>query len=380
MRRTSIALLLSLAGALAAAGCTGDATPSGATLTPPPAVPLASVPATPTPARATGSPSAATSRPPVVLPSPTPTPEPLPSGLDPEIVAAIAWRRETGLRTDLAWVLKVAADPTASTSWAHPILPEEEAFIFARQERLQRYVGLVQQYAGAFPDEFGGLFMDNANSRVASLWTRNLDGHLAALLDLAGADAPIGVLPARWPERELRTVQDRITTDLAWFAAFEAAPTGIGADIVRNVVSVEVSSANPDAPRLIAAQLAADLGVPVAMFEVTSDGTGVELLPYGTVKGVVVMADGSKPGENDLLVDGRPDRIGSCGGGDIGYGVVANGRFEIPCKVGGYTIEIKARGAGDGEWVVVGRAHVLVAEDRVSTVRIRLVPGARIRG
>lgn len=377
MRRSCIAVLLSMAAALLAAGCSGDVTPSDPAVTPPPAVPVTvtGAPATPRPA----SPSP-TSRPAVALPTPTPTPEPLPSGLDPEIVAAIAWRRETGLRTDLAWVLQVAADPTASPSWAYPILPEEEAFIWARQERLQRYVGLVQEYAGAFPDEFGGLFMDNANSRVASLWTTNLEGHLAALLDLAGDDAPIEVLPARWSERELRAVQDRIDWRWAGFTAVRAAPQGVGVDIVRNVVTVEVSSANPDAPRTIAERLAAELDVPVAMFDVTSDGTGVELLPSGTVKGVVVLADGSKPGENELMVDGRADRIGHCGGGDIGYGVRADGRFEIPCVVGGYTMEIKARGAGDGEWVVVGQAHVLVLANQVATVRIRLVPGARIGG
>jgi hypothetical protein len=375
MRRTSLAALLPMAAVLVAVGCTGGASPSPSAVPTELVVVLAS-----DPAGATATPSSPTARPVVALPTPTPTPEALPSGLDPEIVQAIAWRREMGLRTDPAWVIQAASDPTATESWAFPILPEEEAFIWARQERLQPYVGLVRQHAGAFPDEFGGLFMDNANSQVASLWTRNLEGHLAALLELAGDDAPIGVLPARWSERELRSVQDRITTDLAWFAAFDAMPTGVGADIVRNVVSVEVSSANPDAPRRIAERLAADLAVPVEMLEVTSDGTGVELLPYGTVKGIVVLADGSKPGRNELMVDGRADTIGYCGGGDMGYGVDEGGRFEIPCKVGTYTMEIKANGAGDGEWVVVGEARVVVRADRVSTVRVRLVPGAVIRG
>ncbi|HYO44500.1 MAG TPA: hypothetical protein VES19_14980, partial [Candidatus Limnocylindrales bacterium] len=314
------------------------------------------------------------------LPSPTPAPEPLPSGLAPDIVAAIAWRRETGLRSDPGWVLRVSEDPTASGSWAYPILPGEEAFIWARQERLQPVVGLVQRHAGEYPDEYGGLYIDNANSRVATLWTTNLALHLAAIRELAGADAPVVVLPARWSEAELRAVQDRFDWRWPGFAAVDADPQGAGVDTVRNVVTIDISSANPDALRLIAERLAADLGVPVEMLEVTSDGTGVALLPYGTVKGVVVLAGGAKPGANSLTVDGRAETIGSCGGGDMGYGVGEDGRFEIPCRVGTYTLEITGPGPGGDGGVVVGRARVVVRADRVSVVRIRLVPGAVVGG
>jgi hypothetical protein len=159
-----------------------------------------------------------------------------------------------------------------------------------------------------------------------------------------------------------------------------AAPQGFSEDIIRNLVSIHISSANPDAPRLIQERLAADLGVPVAMLEVTSDGTGVALLPYGTVEGVVRLADGSRPRSNDLMVEWRPDTIGDCGIGDMGYGVGENGQFEIPCRVGTYTIEITVSGPGGEGRVVVGQTQVTVREGEVSTVRIRLFPGAEIRG
>jgi hypothetical protein len=187
------------------------------------------------------------------------------------------------------------------------------------------------------------------------------------------------VLPARWPEAHLRSVQDRIGRDWDWFAEVAAEAQGVGADIKRNVVTIDISSANPDAPRLIAQRISADLGVPIEMLEVASDGTGVALLPFGTVEGVVVMADGSRPGENDLSVDGRPDTIGSCGGGDIGYGVLANGRFEIPCRIGRYSIVILGTGR-DGTNRVVGQGRVTVRKDQVTKVRIRLEPGSDIRG
>lgn len=374
MRRSGFAGVLPMAVALIAAACTGGAPPSDAAATGGPQALAATSPPASAPAT-----QASSQEPTSALPTPTPTPGPLPSGLAPDIVAAIAWRRENGLRSDPEWVARVGTDPTASVSWAYPITPAEEAFIWARQEKLQPYVGLVQRHAAEYPDEFGGLFMDNANSQVASLWTRDLEGHLAALRELAGSDAPIAVLPARWPEAHLRAVQDRISRDWDWFAEVEAEAQGVGADLKRNVVTIDISSANPDAPHLIAERISADLGVPIAMLEVVSDGTGVALLPFGTVKGVVVMADGSKPGENDLSVDGRPDTIGSCGGGDIGYGVGATGWFEIPCRIGTYTIVIMGTGP-DGNNRVVGQGRVTVREDQVTKVRIRLEPGSDIRG
>lgn len=378
MDRSRISLVLPVGLALLAAACAGGAPPSGeAAIGSPTASPVPVVPAATSAPAATAAPAPSDAT--YVPPSPSPSPDPLPSSLAPEIVAAIAWRRESGLRSDPAWVQQVAVDPTASESWAYPLLPDEEAFIWARQERLHQYVGLVQRYAAEHPEDYGGLYLDNANSRLATLWSANLGTHQAAIRALAGVDAPVVVLPVRWTEAELRGVQDRFDWQWAGFADVQAMPMGVGADLSRNLVSIDISSANPDAPQLIAQRLAASLGVPVEMLEVTSDGTGVELLPSGTVKGSVRLADGSRPGRNVLMVDGRADTIGYCGGGDIGYGVGENGRFEIPCKAGAYTIVIQGPSPTGEGWVVVGRAHVTVLADRVTTTRIRLVRGADVR-
>ena len=80
------------------------------------------------------------------------------------------------------------------------------------------------------------------------------------------------------------------------------------------------------------------------------------------------------------MVDGRGAGPGSCGGGDMGYGVGEDGRFRIPCQVGEYTMVIEAPLPRDGGWVVVGRADVTVRADRTVKVRIRLDRGADIRG
>ena len=44
-------------------------------------------------------------------------------------------------------------------------------------------------------------------------------------------------------------MQDQIDWD--WFSEVDAEGEGVGADIVRNVVEIDISSANPDAPRRI---------------------------------------------------------------------------------------------------------------------------------
>ncbi len=155
---------------------------------------------------------------------------------------------------------------------------------------------------------------------------------------------------------------------------------GVGADITRNVVKIEISSANPDAPRLIVEHYAKQLGIPSEMLDVVSDGTGVELLPFGWVKGVVVLADGSEPGYNDLMVDGRGGDPGYCGGGDVGYGVGSDGKFKLPCKIGARTIVVLAPTPDDGRWVIVGSADVTVRADETVRIRIRLDKAADIRG
>ena len=312
--------------------------------------------------------------------SPSPSIGPLPSGLAADIANAIQKRREYGLRTDLDWVLEVAADPRAGDAFGFPMLPEEEQFLWDRQEWLHTFLPAIQRYAAEAKDAFGGLYLDQANGRIVTLWTSDVDRHLTELVERAGAGAPIAAFEVRWPEGTLRRVQDQISADWDWFGDIDAAPEGVGADIRANVVSVDISSANPDAPRLIVEHYVATLGIPAEMLRVTSDGTGVALMPIGWVKGTVVLADGSKPGANGLMVDGRRAAPGHCGGGDIGYGVREDGGFEIPCTIGAWTIVIEASDpAGEG-WVIVGQGQAVVHADETVTIRIRLVAGADIEG
>ena len=288
-------------------------------------------------------------------------------------------RQLFGLRSDLAWVQQVAADPRAQMeALDFPMLPEEEAEFGSRQRAYEAAVEVIQRYAASHVDQFGGVYTDQPNHVVVTLWTDDPEGHLADLNKLGAVAKPIVARQVRWSERELRAVQDQVDWD--WFSEVDARGEGVGADIVRNVVEIDISSANPDAPRLIVEHYVGALGIPPEMLVVTSDGTGAALLPFGTVRGVVTLADGSAPGYNNLMVDGRGAGPGSCGGGDMGYGVGEDGRFRIPCQVGKYTMVIEAPLPRDGGWVVVGRADVTVRADRTVKVRIRLDQGADVRG
>jgi hypothetical protein len=304
--------------------------------------------------------------------APTPIPEAsLPATADPETREAVRLRTEYGLRRDLAWVQRVANDPTAVMDFGVPMLPSETASLFARNELADPVRAAVDKYG--HPDELGGLYIDNAQSGVVVvLWTTDPAIHEAAIRPQLPACHPVQFRQVRWSEQELRTWQDRISADIDWIAGIPAAPQGIGVDVVENVVDVDVSSADED----VADKIVAHYDAPSGMIRVRSDGTGAVLLPSGTVVGRILLANGRPPGLNDLMLDaGSPgDPPGWCGGGDVGFGVPENGRIEYPCKAGKRTILVKDWTA-DGEHPVVASIVVEVPAGGRVEIEIRLPDG-----
>ncbi len=296
----------------------------------------------------------------------------LPADLDDATREGVRFRTDNGLRRDLEWIRDVAADPTMSTAFGTPLLPAEEATLFARNSLPDPVLRALGGYGHI--DEFGGLYIDNAEVRVVTLWTTDPEVHEAAIRPLLPACHPVAFLQVRWSERELRAWQDRVAADVDWMAEIPAQAVGIGADIRENVMTIDVSSANPGAAEVIVAHYDA----PAGMIRVTSDGTGAHLLPSGTVVGRVLLADGSPPGPNDLMLDsGSPDDApGWCGGGDIGYGVMENGTIDFPCKVGRRTILVRDWVANErGEHPVVASVVVEVPAGGQVEVEIRLPQG-----
>jgi hypothetical protein len=263
-------------------------------------------------------------------------------GLDPttpdQIQAAIRFRRDNGLPADVAYVLAMACVPDANVDFGVPLSPAEIAEFQRRGQTVDAILPAVQAYADSHGDEFGGLYIDSTRGGVLTvLWTGRVQEHLAALRALVHPDAPIAVRQVRWTERELTRLQARIAGDWDWFRAIPAAPRGVGVDTIGNVVEVSISSANPAASDMIVAHY----GMPPGMIVVDSDGTGAALLPWGTVKGLVVTKNGKPPGPNNLMVQQAVGGVpGECGGGDVGFGVLEDGHFQYPCQVGVRVIEI----------------------------------------
>jgi hypothetical protein len=321
----------------------------------------------------TASPAAAAPDPcPTAASSPIPQAS-LPASLDDKTREAVRLRIEYGLRHDLAWIRQVEADSTAVMDFRVPMLPAETASLFARNELTAPVQRALNGYGHT--DEFGGLYTDNAKGGVVVLLgTTDPAIHEAAIRPKLPLCHAVEFRQVRWSDLELRRWQDRISADVDWMTGIAAVAIGIGADTVENVVDIDISSANPDAGRLVLAHYAAADG----MIRVTSDGTGAHLLPVGTVVGRVVLADGRPPGPNDLMLDaGSPsDPPGWCGGGDIGYGVSEDGGIEFPCKAGRRTILVRGSvpgGASDRE--VIASIVVQVPAGGKVKLEIRLPKG-----
>jgi hypothetical protein len=329
---------LALAGVLVAAAC---ATP---------------VPVSPPPAEA-----------------PTATPEPPPGQSDEEIHDAMRERQDFGLRADEAWVRSVAADPNATSDLLGIPLTKAEAIEFqGRQQVLTSVAGLAQRYADEHPEQFAGLFIDQQHKLVVILFTGDVETHQAALAKLVPGDAePLAVRLAATSKADLEALMERIVNDRDWFKTIDAAFTGAGLDEMQNLVDLEISSANPAAPALILQHF----GVGPAVLSIESDGTGIQLQPRGKVRGRVLLANGKPPpADSSLSLDWSPDvpppGSGECGIGDMGFGVGQDGRFELPCAPGGWTIKVFAETPNGRK--LVGQGHVVVPPGLAVNVVIRL--------
>jgi hypothetical protein len=323
----------------------------------------------------------ATATPPLTTPAaqtPTPTPAPtigpLPSDLEPDIRKAIEDRRMYRLRFDLAYVLKAASDPAAFDAIGFPIYQEEWDQIGRDQAEQDRVIRAIHQH-GATPDEFGGLYIDRDRMPgvVVALYTADVGAHDAAIREMLGETELFATRQVKYSEVELRRVQDQVAQDMdaPWVLAIPAIFQSVGHDVEDNVVDVSVSSAVPDAAEIIAAHY--ELGDRI---RVVSDGTGSMLIPWGNVVGRVtyrgkpVTIDPSKTVMLGWDVPG--DAVGTCGGGDMGFGVDRRGRFELPCQVGRRTILVQVPAAGDGEWRTIGKGRVAVKEGKTVRLEIKL--------
>ncbi len=279
-----------------------------------------------------------------------------PAPLASDIAYAVHQRQQFGLRSDVAWVEKVAADPTARVVMLDiPLLPEEEQWLDARQAAFDQVVAAVQAYVTTVvPDQFGGLYLDQPGGNVVALFTADPERHRQAILDRLGKAAPLVTRQVTYTEAALRALQDRVTSDIDWLRGIKAAAMSIGVDVVANHTFLELSSANPDAPALALAHY----GVPADELAVTEDGTGAALLPRGTIDLTVTVTGGGAVPTGGWDLDFVGDGPGSCGE-MVGYAITPGSVVQIPCQIGGWTVRLL-----DGNRAVVASGHVTVVADK----------------
>ena len=311
--------------------------------------------------------------PPAATEPPTATPEPPPGQSDEEIHDAMRERQDFGLRADEAWVRSVAADPNSTTDLLAIPLTKAEAIEFqGRQERLSGVAGLAQRYAADHPEQFAGLFIDQQHKLVVIQFTGDIERHRAELAKLIPGEAePLAVRLAANSKADLEALMERISSDTDWFKTVDAAFSSAGLDEMTNQVDMEISSANPAAPALILQHF----GVGPAVLRIESDGTGILLQPRGKVRGRVLLANGKPPpADSSLGLDWSPDvpapGSGACGIGDMGFGVGQDGRFELPCAPGGWTIKVFKETPNGRK--LVGQGHVVVPPGLAVNVVIHL--------
>ena len=305
--------------------------------------------------------------------SPAPTPPAAESQeIDAATADAIRFRTELGLRADVEYVRAVAADPTAVMDFGIPLLPAEAREIERRSRDAENIVPVVQTYATRVPDEYGGVYIDQAHGgRITVLFTDNLAQHDAALRERLAGIGVVVLRQVRYSEAALTDLQLRISGSDAWFATIPAKLQGVGLDTIGNRIDVSVSTKNPAIQGLVIDHF----GVEAAMVNVSSDGTGAAFLPVATIRGRIVTADGNAPGPGDYDITATSDGPGICGGDidGVGHGAAADGTFEIPCNPGTWTITIRQLVPG-ADWLDLGHADVVVPEGGIVDMTITLDP------
>ena len=308
------------------------------------------------------------SSPSIASPQPTATPA---ASLDPEVEQAVTFRRTFGLRFDLPFVIASLTDLAASNlDYGLPVYPDEAIKLQADLDEQNELIPIVVGYASRHPDESGGVYIDRDQhvGVVTSLWTDHLPEHAAALAKLLDGRVTL-VLKVRYSEAELRALEEKVFADRDWMEIIPARMQSIGVGTIENAIMMDVSSAEPTA----AQQIADHYGLGDKLV-VTSDGTGVVFIPYGTVKGKIRTADGKIPKSVDELMlgyDYDPAIPGECGSGDMGYGIKSDGTFEYPCQAGVRVITITGHNAKGGN-VEVGRATVTAIAGQTVRVTIRV--------
>lgn len=281
-----------------------------------------------------------------------------------ELTEASRFRTDFGLRTDDAWIAAVARDPGSDrTTYGVPLSAAEVEELGRRIRDVNQIRAVVITYGEAHPQDWGGAWIyQEAGGVLVAQFTAHIELHRLALWGQIWPNAKLEIRQVRWTQGELLAAKERVKSDDAWFATLPASISSIGIDDSANRVVVRLSSPNPSAPQLVAAHF----GLDESLLDVSSDGTGADLLERGTltvevvdpsgrpVAGVGCAAYSDLPGASDPHPMPMPitDASGMC---------------HLVLRATGYWIQIE-RLAEPPEVIAIARA--IVSEGKSGSIRV----------
>ncbi len=262
--------------------------------------------------------------------SSSPSGPPVPSGPGesnaPDISEAIEFREAFGLRSDLSYVLSVAADPSATrVDFGVPLLAAERVALLARTRAAADAREVISQYGVAHPDDFGGVFTDPTSGRVTALFTSRADEHRAALTLLLAPQLTFDVRDARFSLQHLTDLLSRISTDKDGLASLGTQSTGAEVDVPANVVHLWIDSDDPALPDVIRSRF----GVGEDLL-VTSESDPLSHLPRGSIAGRVVDKNGAPVRVAGMVIEAVGSIAGAEPDGGVGYATSDDGTFLLP--------------------------------------------------
>jgi len=290
---------------------------------------------------------------------------PQPAGPEPveisarDLEEAIRFRETFGLRADVFWIRKVAADPESRGRVEFGVLltPDEFADMNRRNSiGVDAIKRMVSDYGLAHPEDWAELFTDQQRGGIlVAQFSANVDEHRDALLGKLGPDAPLEIREVEWSYADLRARADTLRGTEDWFLTIPAVLTAWGVDVATNRVVINISTVNPDAAELIEEHFGW-----AGLVQVESDGTGEFLIPRGTLR--VVVRDSAGRPVRGVRCEGEPD-VGS-GAGGLSPRTDRMGVCLLNLPATGVWVHI-VRGTGPTrEILTTGRAVVAPAETR----------------
>jgi hypothetical protein len=293
--------------------------------------------------------------------SPKATPDPIPSAA---LAEAIRFRSEFGLRADDAYVREVFADPSATSDFGVPLLPAELIELRRRASAAADVARVVRTYGATVPDTYAGEYIDAATGNVYGLFTADVFGARAAITAQLSPLAQFTALPARFTLQQLTSALADAGSDetQAWLRSIGAPLRSGSVRISDNVVRLVLGGMPADVD-----EISRRLGVDRSMLVIFIDPDTLANLPRGSIRGLVVDAQGNPVTGRNLDVTAVGDVGNYEPDGGTGISTDLAGAFEIERAAAmGWTVTISDPLTG----AVVGTTHTVVVGGQATVIRI----------